>query len=268
MSSTTASGRNSSRGRHGLGSGVGHRHLPALVAQCHRDQLGDVDLVVDDQHAQGGAVGPGQLHGPQPAATTLCVCCGTLWQASGHDSSRGHREGHRWRGQRWSHEREPAQRPRQPPSTAVVRGVPGAPAPAGGTGATGGRAEPGLTTAQDTAAPAPAAQAPAANSGPRLRDRLFGLRAMIGVGLAGLVLGGLGGVGVGAVAGHDDRDGRGGHHRGFEGRSGDDAGGGSPRGPGSGVPSGSWSALRGRRSIKVCRRTGASHGVQSTGSAG
>ena len=61
MSSTTASGPSSRGGVHRGGPGVRHLHLPALVAQRHRDQLGDVHLVVDDEDAQRGAVGAGQV---------------------------------------------------------------------------------------------------------------------------------------------------------------------------------------------------------------
>jgi hypothetical protein len=46
----------------------------------------------------------------------------------------------------------------------------------------------------------------------RFRDRVYGVRSIAAVGIAGLVLGGAGGLGVGALAGDDhgdrDRDGR------------------------------------------------------------
>ena len=68
-------------GVHGGAPGVRHLHLPALVAQRHRDQLGDVHLVVDDEDAQRGAVGAGQVGGgsgahvrqPAPAACAFPV---------------------------------------------------------------------------------------------------------------------------------------------------------------------------------------------------
>ena len=64
MSSTTASGRKSRRRGDRVGARVGHLQVPALVAQGHREELGDVDLVVDDEDAYGGAVGSGELlHG-------------------------------------------------------------------------------------------------------------------------------------------------------------------------------------------------------------
>ena len=40
-----------------LDPGAGRAHLPALVAQSHRQQLGEVGLVVDDEDADGAAVG-------------------------------------------------------------------------------------------------------------------------------------------------------------------------------------------------------------------
>ena len=43
---------------------------------------------------------------------------------------------------------------------------------------------------------------------PRLRDRLFGLRALVAVGLAGVVFGGLAGFGIHAATDGDGRDGR------------------------------------------------------------
>ncbi len=86
-------------------------------------------------------------------------------------------------------------------------------------------------------APTPAAPGPvppAASSGPRFRDRVFGVRAMVGVGLAGLVLGGLGGGAIGAVAGHDDRGDRGGRgERGGQQRDFDQRPGGGQQAPGS-----------------------------------
>jgi hypothetical protein len=52
---------------------------------------------------------------------------------------------------------------------------------------------------------APAAVAPVR---PSLKDRVFGLRALVAVGLAGVILGGLAGFGINAATGGDDRDGR------------------------------------------------------------
>ena len=45
-------------------------------------------------------------------------------------------------------------------------------------------------------------------AGPRLRDRVFGLRSVVAVALAGVVLGGLGGFGIHAATDGDGRDGR------------------------------------------------------------
>ncbi len=44
--------------------------------------------------------------------------------------------------------------------------------------------------------------------GPRLRDRVFGLRSVVSVALAGVILGGLGGFGIHAATDGDGRDGR------------------------------------------------------------
>ena len=71
MSSTTASGRRSAASLTAGAAGVRHPHLPALVAQRHGQQLGDVDLVVDDEHADRRAVGPGELH----VVHRALVCC-------------------------------------------------------------------------------------------------------------------------------------------------------------------------------------------------
>lgn len=49
---------------------------------------------------------------------------------------------------------------------------------------------------------------PSVPARPRLRDRVLGMRAVAGVALATLVLGGLGGAAIGAVAGDDSREGR------------------------------------------------------------
>ena len=57
MSRTTASGPNSWAARDGGDAAGGGAHLPALVAQGHREQLGEVGLVVDDEHPHGAAVG-------------------------------------------------------------------------------------------------------------------------------------------------------------------------------------------------------------------
>ena len=73
-----------------LGAGERDLDLPALVAQRHPQQLGDVLLVVDDQHAQGAAVGAGEVgsarsswaHSGACAAdesmSSLCVSCERL----------------------------------------------------------------------------------------------------------------------------------------------------------------------------------------------
>ena len=70
----------------------------------------------------------------------------------------------------------------------------------------------------------------------RLRDRLFGLRALIGVALAGVILGGLAGFGVHAATDGDGRDGR----MGRFGPGGPDGGFGGPgqMGPGQMGPGG------------------------------
>lgn len=56
------------------------------------------------------------------------------------------------------------------------------------------------------AAPATPAERAAAQT--RLRDHLFGLRALIAVALAGVILGGLAGFGISAATGGDGRDGQ------------------------------------------------------------
>jgi hypothetical protein len=68
---------------------------------------------------------------------------------------------------------------------------------------------PGATGAPVTAAPvtaAPVATAPvaAAPAGPRLRDTVWNFRAMLGVAAASLLIGGLGGAGIVALASDDD----------------------------------------------------------------
>lgn len=85
MSSATASGSNS-RGSDSRHAGAGRAHLPALVAQGHRQQLGEVVLVIDDEHSRRGAVGALELlrldgvrgHGGSLSAVRVglvCVCC-------------------------------------------------------------------------------------------------------------------------------------------------------------------------------------------------
>jgi len=46
---------------HGRHATAGGAHLPALVAQRHAQQLGEVVLVVDDEHPRGSAVGALEL---------------------------------------------------------------------------------------------------------------------------------------------------------------------------------------------------------------
>ena len=78
-----------------------------------------------------------------------------------------------------------------------------------------------------------AAQAQVEPARPRLRDHLFGLRSVVAVALAGVVLGGLGGFAVHAATdggGRDDRLGRFGPG-GFQGGPG-----GFPQGPGQRSP--------------------------------
>ena len=81
--------------------------------------------------------------------------------------------------------------------------------------------------------PAPLPEAAAVPAAPRtrLRDLVFGLRSLVAVALAGVVLGGLAGFGIHAATDGDGRDGR-------MGRFGPGAGfGGGPGGPG-GFPQG------------------------------
>lgn len=103
---------------------------------------------------------------------------------------------------------------------------------------------------------APVAAAPASDR-PRLRDRVLGMRGVAAVAVAGLILGGVGGTAIGAVAGHDDhregrpefggrefggpsRDGRGPGQ--FQGRpGGGQFGGGPQQGAPDGAPQGSQS---------------------------
>ncbi len=91
------------------------------------------------------------------------------------------------------------------------------------------------TAEQPTPAPE-AAQAQVEPARPRLRDHLFGLRSVVAVALAGVVLGGLGGFAVHAATdggGRDDRDDRLGRFGpgGFQGGPG-----GFPQGPGQRSP--------------------------------
>ena len=76
MSSTTASGRCRFAVATALAAVQRDLDVPALVAQRHPQQLGDVLLVVDDQHAQGSAVGPGELGSCALHGTTLDACHG------------------------------------------------------------------------------------------------------------------------------------------------------------------------------------------------
>ena len=48
---------------HGLEPSARGLDLPALIAQRHREQLGEVGLVVDDEDADGAAVDAGQPRG-------------------------------------------------------------------------------------------------------------------------------------------------------------------------------------------------------------
>ena len=74
-------------------------------------------------------------------------------------------------------------------------------------------------------------------AGPRLRDRVFGLRSVVMVALAGVILGGLGGFGIHAATHGDDRDGRFGPGGGFQNGPGGRGGpGGFPQGPGQQGP--------------------------------
>ena len=50
-------------GSDGCDPGAGGRDLPALVTQGGGEQVGEHLLVVDDQDAQGGAVGAGEVLG-------------------------------------------------------------------------------------------------------------------------------------------------------------------------------------------------------------
>ncbi len=65
------------------------------------------------------------------------------------------------------------------------------------------------TATQPPAAPEPTTPAAdAAPVRPRLRDRVFGLRSLVAVALAGLVLGGVGGFGIHAATDDGGGDGR------------------------------------------------------------
>ena len=108
---------------------------------------------------------------------------------------------------------------------------------------TGRRATVGTMSETEPTAeqPVPQPTGPAARlrrRGTRLRDRVFGLRSVVAVALAGVVLGGLGGFGIHAATDGDGRDGRmgrfgpgGGFQDGPGGRGGP---GGFPQGPGQG----------------------------------
>ena len=82
MSRTTASGRNSLAARTALVPVCAARTSPALVAQRHRDQLGDVHLVVDDEDAQRGSVGPGSAPWPTLPPKPVRFLCGPLCPVS------------------------------------------------------------------------------------------------------------------------------------------------------------------------------------------
>src|SRR6185312_12366879 len=49
----------------------GGAHVPALVAQGHADEVAQRGLVVDDDHAQRGAIGPQQLRGGRRAGCAI-----------------------------------------------------------------------------------------------------------------------------------------------------------------------------------------------------
>ena len=58
-----------------------------------RDQLGDVDLVVDDEDAQRGPVGPGQLHGGHRAGVAVRFLCASCDAPAGPRPDRGPERG-------------------------------------------------------------------------------------------------------------------------------------------------------------------------------
>jgi hypothetical protein len=76
----------------------------------------------------------------------------------------------------------------------------------------------------------------------RLRDQAFGIRSLVAVAVAGVIVGGLGGFGIHAATDDDHRDGRmgrfgpgsgpGGGFRDWRGPGGVPGGGGFPQGPG------------------------------------
>ena len=107
-------------------------------------------------------------------------------------------------------------------------------------------AQPGPAEEQPTAPPQPAPVAEAAAEPPaprtRLRDLVFGLRSLVAVAIAGVIVGGLGGFAIHAATdGHDERMGRFGPREGFGGGPGggfQQGPGGFPQGPGGGFQQG------------------------------